>query len=290
MSNDLSELNRKKLWILDLDGTVYLSDTVFPETLPFLQRVRDHGADYVFFTNNATHSKRTYLKRLASMRIPTEPWQMQSSAETTLHYLKTRRPGKRIYLVGTPDLSSTFREADIPLYNDEIESDHEDAGTGYPFDLSTEEGRRQEARHCPIVISSFDRTLTYEKVDTACRLIRNGAEFLATHPDLNCPSEHGLIPDAGSIAAVITTATGVKPRFFGKPYDDVISLIENISGVSRKDIVVVGDSLYTDVAVGVNNGTDAVLVLTGASRREDIPTSPVKPTYVADSIGDLLRD
>ena len=276
--DQLRALFQKKLWILDMDGTVYLGDRVFPETLPFLERVRAAGADYLFFTNNASRSKQTYVKRLRDLGIPASEDQILTSGETTFRFLNSRRPGQMVYLVGTPDLEQAFREAGIRLYND-----HRDEGQG----LSP----REEAALCPIVVVSFDTSLTYEKLNTACRLIRHGAEFLSTHPDLNCPvapEDGSFIPDSGAICALVAASTGKEPRYFGKPYEDVVQVIEDHTGLNRKDMVVVGDRLYTDIAVGVNNGMDAVLVLSGESTLQDAETSAVEATYIVPGIGNLL--
>lgn len=301
---DLRALFQKKLWILDMDGTVYLGDQVFPATLPFLARVKAFGADYLFFTNNASRSKETYVQRLARLGIPAAADQILTSGETTFRFLNTYRPGQMVYLVGTPDLEQAFRDAGIRLYNDVLaaqEGGQADIGrcdaegldaTSDKADSSHRLSASEEAALCPIVVSSFDTSLTYEKLNTACRLIRHGAEFLSTHPDFNCPvtpEEGDFIPDSGAICALITASTGVKPRYFGKPYEDVVSMIETHTSLSRRDMVVVGDRLYTDIAVGVNNGMDAVLVLSGESTLEDVGSGSVEPTYIVPSIGELLR-
>lgn len=256
---DLKALFDKKLWILDMDGTVYLGDRLFDETLPFLKRIRDNKAEYLFFTNNASRSKDTYVKRLTGMGIPVGPDNILTSGETTFRFLKTHRPGKKVYLVGTPDLEQAFIREGIEL-----------------------------SEEADIVVVSFDTTLTYEKVNTACRLIREGAEFFSTHPDFNCPVEGGFIPDSGSICAMVSASTGKLPRYFGKPYDDVLAAIEEHTGVRREDMVVVGDRLYTDIALGAGNGVSSVLVLSGETLLSDLQGSKVQPEYTVQNVGDLL--
>lgn len=257
---DLEGLKKKKCWILDMDGTVYLGDRLFEETLPFLQRIKDNGADYLFFTNNASRSKDTYVTRLRGMGIPVEPDQILTSGETTFRFLKTHRPGQKVYLVGTPDLEQAFVREGIEL-----------------------------SEEADIVVVSFDTTMTYEKINTACRLIRNGAEFFSTHPDFNCPVEGGFIPDSGAICAMVTASTNVLPRYFGKPYEDVVACIEEHTGLDRSEMVVVGDRLYTDIALGTTNGMDSILVLSGETTLEDLKSSDVHPAYVVNNIGDLLN-
>ena len=257
---DKKSLAQKKLWILDMDGTVYLGNQLFPETLPFLQRIRESGASYLFFTNNASRAKDTYVSRLNGMGIPAGPENILTSAETTIAFLKQHRPGKSVYVVGTPDLIRSFEDAGICVEED-----------------------------APIVVASFDTTLTYDKLEKACRYIREGAEFISTHPDFNCPVEGGFIPDSGAICALITASTGKLPRYFGKPYEDTLQIIEEFSGVAREDMVVVGDRLYTDIALGAKHGVASVLVLSGETTLEDLEGSEVQPSVIVQNVGELLN-
>lgn len=254
-------LQHKKLWILDMDGTVYLGNRLFPETLPFLRRIEQTGARHLFFTNNASHAKDTYVRRLNAMGIPARPETILTSAETTIAFLQRHRAGMPVYVVGTPDLVRSFEAAGIRV-----------------------------ADPAPIVVVSFDTTLTYEKLEKACRYIREGAEFLSTHPDYNCPVEGGFIPDSGSICALVTASTGKTPRYFGKPYEDTLQIIEEYTGVSREDMVVVGDRLYTDIALGARHGVTSVLVLSGETTREDLAKSDIQPSVVVDHVGCLLTN
>lgn len=256
---DKKSLAQKKLWILDMDGTVYLGNQLFPETLPFLQRIRESGASYLFFTNNASRAKDTYVTRLNGMGIPAGSENILTSAETTIAFLKQHRPGKSVYVVGTPDLIRSFEDAGICVEED-----------------------------APIVVASFDTTLTYDKLEKACRYIREGAEFISTHPDFNCPVEGGFIPDSGAICALITASTGKLPRYFGKPYEDTLQIIEEFSGVAREDMVVVGDRLYTDIALGAKHGVASVLVLSGETTLEDLEGSDVQPSVIVQNVGELL--
>ena len=256
---DKKSLAQKKLWILDMDGTVYLGNQLFPETLPFLQRIRESGATYLFFTNNASRAKDTYVTRLNGMGIPAGPENILTSAETTIAFLKQHRPGKSVYVVGTPDLIRSFEDAGIRVEED-----------------------------APIVVASFDTTLTYDKLEKACRYIREGAEFISTHPDFNCPVEGGFIPDSGAICALITASTGKLPRYFGKPYEDTLQIIEEFSGVAREDMVVVGDRLYTDIALGAKHAQASLFVLSGETTLEDLEGSDVQPSVIVQNVGELL--
>ena len=242
-----------------MDGTIYLGSRLFPETIPFLKRVKEHGKRYIFFTNNSSRSPETYVKRLNGMGIQASREDIVTSGDVMIHFLKTHRPGKKVYLLGTPDLRRSFQEAGIPL---------------------TEEMP-------DIVLLGFDTTLTYEKLERACHYIRSGAEFLCTHEDINCPTEYGFMPDAGAMCALITASTGVAPRFTGKPHAEVLEILEAKIGICRQDMVAVGDRLYTDIALGARNGVSSVLVLSGETTMEDLARSEIRPTVVLPNIGSL---
>ena len=140
-----------------------------------------------------------------------------------------------------------------------------------------------------VVVVGFDTTLTYEKLEKACTYIRNGATFLATHLDINCPTEDGFIPDCGAMCALITKSTGVEPRYLGKPFPETMEMVLKLTGCTRDEIVFVGDRLYTDVATGVKNGAKGFLVLTGEADMKTVEESEVKPTCIYDSLLDISK-
>ena len=147
-------------------------------------------------------------------------------------------------------------------------------------------GKEQSA---DIVVTSFDTTLTYEKLDNACRLVRGGAEYLSTHPDFNCPTETGFIPDSGAIAAFVTASTGKTPTYFGKPYKETIEMICEATDTTTDKMCIFGDRLYTDIAVGKRHGVTAVLVLSGETKMEDVDAAAEadKPDYVFPSLDEV---
>lgn len=238
----MTKLSQKKLFVFDMDGTIYLGNRVFDEALHLIKRLRESGRRVLFFTNNASHTDSFYLDKLKRLRFEPQKDEIMTSGDVTLEFLKKFRAGKSVYLLGTPELEQDFKSNGVAL-TDGLSGD--------------------------VVISSFDTTLTYEKLSRACRLIMGGAEFLSTHPDFNCPTEDGFIPDSGAISAFITASTGVTPRYFGKPYPETMDMICSYTGVNKDDIAVVGDRLYTDVAIGKKSDVTAVLVLTGETKIED---------------------
>lgn len=239
----MSQISSKKLFIFDMDGTVYLGERVFPQAVSFIARLRREGRRVLFFTNNASHDHTFYLSRLSRMGFDATEGELLTSGDVTSAFLASKRAGRGVYLVGTPELCRQFTAAGVRL-------------------MSRDEALNSDARQI-CVVTSFDTTLTYEKLDTACRLIRGGAEYLSTHPDINCPTEYGFAPDSGAISALVTASTGVTPRYFGKPYPETAEMISAVSGVSRDDMVVFGDRLYTDIAFGRRSGVTAALVMTG---------------------------
>ncbi len=261
MDQRLEYLRRTRLFVLDLDGTFYLGDRVLPGAADFLRIVQETGRDYLFFTNNSSRSPEEYLRRLAGMGCPVPRSRLMTSGDVAVQYLQARYPGKRVYLMGTPALEQHFRESGIRLSEERPE----------------------------IVVVSFDTTLTYEKLAKACTFIRSGALFLATHMDINCPTETGFIPDCGSFCAAITLSTGKKPKYLGKPCRETVDMILANTGCAREEIAFVGDRLYTDVATGVNNGACGLLVLTGETKASDIPDSDVQPDAVYASLGEMGR-
>ena len=148
-----------------------------------------------------------------------------------------------------------------------------------------------DPRHADIVITSFDTSLTYEKLNIACRLIRNGAEYLSTHPDYNCPTEDGFIPDSGAIAALVTASTGKTPTYFGKPYKETVEMIGEATGFTRDEMCIFGDRLYTDIALGKNFGVTSVLVLSGETTEADVDSAleKDKPDFVFPSLDEVDR-
>ena len=247
------------LFVLDLDGTFYLGDEVLPGAMDFLAKCRACGKDYLFFTNNSSRSGQEYVERLTRMGVAVTRRDIVTSGDVMIAYLKRNHPGARVYLMGTPALEAEFSEQGICLVTDSPE----------------------------IAVASFDKTLTYDKLELICRAIREGAVFLATHPDINCPTENGFIPDCGAFIAAISLSTGVSPKITGKPYGETVEAVCEARGVPRERIAFVGDRLYTDIAAGVNNGAKGLLVLTGESSVEDIANSAVRPDAVFASLGEI---
>ncbi len=261
---DNAIISNKKLYIFDMDGTIYLGYNVFDYAIRFINNLRANGKKVLFFTNNASHTTPFYMEKLSRLGFEPREDEIMTSGDVTYEFLKRFRSGKSVYLVATDELCEEYRAKGINLL----------------------EGNEEKA---DIVVTSFDTSLTYEKLDNACRFVRNGAEYLSTHPDYNCPTETGFIPDSGAIAAFVTASTGKTPTYFGKPYKETIEMIGEATGFSNDEMCIFGDRLYTDIALGKKFGVTAVLVLSGETQPADVEAAELadKPDFVFDSLDDV---
>jgi len=256
----MTSLRDIQLFLLDMDGTIYLGNRLFPCTKPFLQLLKDQGKRFIFLTNNSSKNRNIYVEKLRKMEIEAEPDDIFTSGEATTIYLNQTAPGAKLYLVGTSYLEDEFRQAGFALT---------DQNPDY-------------------VVLGFDTTLTYQKLETLCNLVRDGKPFIATHPDINCPAEHGFIPDVGSFLALIESSTGRRPDLIiGKPNRSIIDAVIDKYHVKREEIAMVGDRLYTDIKVGANAGISSVLVLSGETTLDDLKQSDVRPDYIFDDLSGI---
>lgn len=257
-------LQEKELYVFDMDGTIYLGSIVFDFAIRFIEGLRAAGKRVLFFTNNASRSTSVYLDKLTRLGFSPTASEIMSSADVTVAYLKTYHKDQTVYLIGTKQLESQFLAEGIRLAT----------------------GKEEQV---DVVVSSFDTELTYEKLDDGCRLIRGGATYLCTHPDFNCPTDTGFMPDSGAIAALITASTGVSPRYLGKPYPEVVEMIERVTGIPREKTCIFGDRLYTDIALGARNGVTSVLVLTGEGTYEEAMALPQgeRPAFIFPSLKEV---
>lgn len=240
----------KKLFVFDMDGTIYLGSKPFDFAVNFINRLRENGRRVLFFTNNASHDPLFYLEKLTRLGFSPLKEEICTSGDVTGAYLSNHRAGKKVYLLGTPQLYRHIRR--------------------YGVDMVCGERGEPDGRAADIVVTSFDTTLTYEKLTAACDFIRGGAEFICTHPDFNCPTETGFVPDSGAIAAAVVASTGKRPIFMGKPYRETVEMISEITGEEKENMIIFGDRLYTDIATGKRHGITAALVMTGETTKADV--------------------
>ena len=255
-----TDFSKIKCFALDMDGTFYLGNKLLDGSVEFLQRVTQTGRKFVFLTNNSSRGRKSYIEKLAGMGVNVSEKEMVSSGQATIEYLLEYHKGKSIYLLGNPTLAQEFEEAGIVLSNTP-----------------------------DMVVTAFDTTLDYAKLCTICDLVRDGLPYIATHPDFNCPTETGFVPDIGAVHAFINASTGRMPdKIIGKPYREIIDCALKQNGCKPEETAMVGDRLYTDIAVAKNvPGLTGILVLSGEARMEDLKNSDVKPHLIFDSLKDM---
>lgn len=260
----IENLANKKLFVFDMDGTIYLGSHVYDYAIRFIKNLRKSGREVMFFTNNASRSLNTYVEKLNRMGFETCKDEIMSSADVTAAYLNRHYAGKRVYLLGNSDLYGYMKEQGISLADEDEES-------------------------VDVVVSSFDTEMTYKKVTAACRYILQGATFLCTHPDFVCPTETLPIPDSGAICAMLTAATGKTPKYLGKPYAETVEMMELVKGYDRSEMCIFGDRLYTDIALGAHNNMCAVLVMSGETTEEDLEGLKPEdaPEYIFPSLDEI---
>lgn len=258
------DLKKIKLFLLDMDGTFYLGDKLLDGSAHFVQKINVvDGKDFVFLTNNSSKSRADYVKKLDAMGFDFSADKVMTSGEATTIYLNQTKPNARVYLVGTPTLCEEFSGAGITL---------------------TEENP-------DFAVLGFDTTLTYEKLWKLCDFLRAGVPFIATHPDFNCPIEGGFMPDIGGMLAFVKACTGKDPDVtIGKPNKYIVNSAAEKFGVPLHEIAMVGDRLYTDIAVGANAGITSILVLSGETKLSDLEQSDVKPDYIFENLGELADE
>ena len=257
-------LSEKRLFLLDMDGTLYLDDRLFDRVPDFLSHIRRIGGRYLFLTNNSSRGVEGYMEKLARMGIPSGPEDYLTSVDAAIDHLRRFCPGKKCYVFGTRSFLGQLRDAGIPVTH-RLEDDVD------------------------ILLCGFDRELTFRKLEDACILLNRGVTWLATNPDWVCPTWYGSVPDCGSVCRMLTTATGREPTVIGKPRPQMALLAMERTGFSPEQTVLLGDRLYTDVACGVNAGIDTVFVLSGEGTMADIDTYQIHPTWVYPDIGTLYR-
>lgn len=259
----MTKLTDIDTYLLDLDGTFYLGDQLFPWSHSFVDAMERLGKRFVFVTNNSSQSGDYYVEKIRKMGVDITEDQVFTAGQATIFYLKKYNYPRKIYLVGTPALEREFAEAGFILTKEDPET----------------------------IVLGFDLTLTYEKLQIACAFIRQGVPFIATHPDFNCPTPEGPIPDCGAMIALITASTGVKPKIIGKPYPEMIEALRAKYGLEDpQKVAMVGDRLYTDIAMGKAAKINSILVLSGETQPEDLADSEVQPDFIFSDIGEIARN
>ncbi len=260
----MNTLKEKTVYLLDMDGTIFLGEELIEGSKEFLARIKSEGKRYIFLTNNSSKNKSAYVDKLTRLGLHVAEEEVFTSGEATTIYLKKYKEGAKVFLLGTKSLEEEFEKAGFTLVKE----------------------RNQEVDY---VVLGFDTTLTYEKLWIACEYISEGATYIATHPDFNCPLPNNkYMPDAGAMAALIEASTGKRPKVMGKPNKEVVESIALKYGLNKADMIMVGDRLYTDIKTGINAGITTVLVYSGETKKADYQNSETRASFSFDSVKDMI--
>jgi HAD superfamily hydrolase (TIGR01457 family) len=257
MNND--DLRAIQHFLLDMDGTLYLGDRLIDGAADFVHFLERSGRKYLFFTNNCSVDARYYAEKLGRMGIDAAADRVLTSGEATARHLTSETDYRRVYVVGTASLENELGSAGF-----EVTDTNPD-----------------------VVVVGFDTTLTYAKLETACRLLSAGIPYFATNPDKVCPTETGYIPDCGSIVALLDEATGRRPIFVGKPNPEMARMGMQKMGAEPETTAMIGDRLYTDMQMAYDTGLASILVLSGETAREDLEGVARRPDLVFESVREL---
>ena len=265
---DYGKLKNCELFLFDMDGTLYLGDNVYDGAIDLMNDLPKLGKQYIYLTNNSSRAGTDYITRLRRLGFPCQAENVFTSGMATGMYLNQNYPGASVYLAGTRAFYRELQSYGIRLVND-------DAG-------------HTEVDTVDVVVQGFDTELVYEKLDRACHFLRRGSKFIAANPDWVCPMPADeVLPDCGSICALLTASSGVKPEYIGKPNRNMIDVISKMTGIPNEKICAVGDRLYTDIAVAQNAGSVSVLVLSGETDQAMVDAAERKPDYVLPSVKEL---
>ncbi len=261
---DHKALQHKKLFLFDLDGTLYLGDTLFPGAKELLACIRARGGQYRFLTNNSSRSVAAYVEKLARLGVAAEESDFLTSVDALSYYLREHGgEDKRYYVCGTESMKSQLRAAGFAIAEGRADAD--------------------------ALLMGFDTELTFQKLEDACILLGQGVPYIATNPDWVCPTSYGFVPDCGSVCEMLWRATNRRPVVIGKPEPLMPQLAMLESGVSAQETLLIGDRIYTDIASGANALIDTLLVLSGETKEEDLPDARPQPSFVLPDVAALLR-
>jgi NagD protein len=249
-------------WLMDMDGVLVREEHAIPGAGELLARLRESGTPFLVLTNNSIYTRRDLAARLRSSGIEVPEESIWTSALATARFLEDQRPGGTAFVIGETGLTTALHQA----------------------------GYTMTERDPDYVVLGETRTYSFERITAAIRLVANGARFIATNPDPTGPSAHGPLPATGSVAALISHATGVEPYFVGKPNPLMMRSALNAIDAHSETTAMIGDRMDTDIVAGLEAGLEAILVLTGVTTREQAERFPYRPSRIVDSVADLVEE
>ncbi|MBE6664362.1 MAG: HAD-IIA family hydrolase [Ruminococcaceae bacterium] len=260
----MEKLREKKLFLFDMDGTLYLGDRLYDFTNELLETIKKNGGKYMFMTNNSSKSVVDYIKKLKRLGIEAEYNDFITSSQATGYYLNKHHKGATLYVCGTQSLK------------DELISN------GYTITENLDD--------VEVVVMGFDTELTFKKLEDVSKLLlsRPDIPYIATNPDYVCPTEFGSVPDCGSVCDMLYNVSGRRPLVIGKPEPLMPILAMDHTGYKKEETVVIGDRIYTDIRSGVNADVTTILVMSGETTYEILEKSDIKPDYAMESARELM--
>ncbi len=257
-------IGKIKLFLFDMDGTLYLGNHLYDFTSELLATIKKSGGRYMFMTNNSSKSVLDYIKKLESLGIKAEYEDFITSSQATAYYLKKHHKDAVLYVCGTQSLKDELIREGFKVTED--------------IDEVT------------CIVMGFDTELTFKKLEDMCKmLLTRELPYIATNPDIVCPTEFGSVPDCGSVSEMIFNATGKRPVFIGKPSPLMPELAMDKTGYTKDNTAVIGDRIYTDVKSGLNAGVLSILVMSGETTQEILDASEDKPDLVLKDASEITK-
>ena len=252
-----------KLFLFDMDGTLYLGDRLFSFTTQLLEKIKATGGRYMFMTNNSSKSVKAYIEKLEKLGISSTEEDFITSSQATAYYLQKNHPTAKLYVCGTESLKTELRSQGFTV--------------------------TENLSEVECIVMGFDTELNFKKLhDVSFLLCTRELPYIATNPDYVCPTEFGSVPDCGSVCDMIYNATGKRPVVIGKPEALMPQLAMARTGYAKGQTAVIGDRIYTDIKSGINAGTFTVLVMSGETTQQILDASPEKPDFVLEDAGEMI--
>lgn len=249
-------MKKYKGYLIDLDGTMYRGSEKIQEAVEFVKRLKEAQIPYLFVTNNSSKRKEQVAEKLVQFGVPCTREHVFTTSMATASYIANEKQDASVYIIGEEGIRDALNDKGITL---------QDENPDY-------------------VVVGIDRSITYEKLATACIAVRNGAKFISTNGDIVIPTERGLLPGNGSLTAVVTVSTEVEPTFIGKPEPIIMEQALAQLGTEKDETLMIGDNYRTDIMAGIQAGLDTLLVHTGVTTKEHLESVDKQPVYTAETL------
>lgn len=258
-------LKDKKYFLFDIDGTIAIDDRLYDGSKELIEYIGKIGGRSFYITNNSTKSRKDYMDKFSKWNISTDADQFITASYAACCYLREQYKGRKLFVLGTPSFAEEVRS--------------------FGFEV-TEQAEKDVA----CVVVGFDRTLRYDKIESACELLfRPEVDYVGTNPDYRCPTSYGFVPDCGGICEMLKVTTGRTPVYVGKPNERIVAICMEQAGASPEEVLVIGDRLYTDIACGIRAGVETALVYTGEAGPDDLKDTEFMPDYTFENIRELYE-